>query len=611
MKINDIKINAFGKLINKKLAFNDGINLIIAKNESGKSTLVAFIQSMLFGISRTKNGKAISDFDKYKPWNSTEFSGKISYSLDSTDSFEVFRDFSKKQNKVFDSNLSEISSSFSIDKAKGPNFISEQTNITEDLFYKTAIIYQQEAKLNLLDQNIILQKISNLVSTGDDTISFKKLMDKLNKKQLDEVGTSRSNERPINLITSKITNYKNKLEDIENIKGSEDSLKSELNSIDLETSKIKKQLEFLKEVLSIKNNERVEYAQITAIEKFILEYSEKINNLQKVIDTKSKPKSLLKYIAISLISFVIFTISIFIFRLDLYLLTASVILLGTTAIFAFKNRSNIETYKLKLEQLNKEIRMLTDSKIEKQEELNSIQSRLNSIKLSSADYIRNKYEDVYDSHFINMSYEDINLELNKIENLYSDKKIQYNTSLINLKNISSKIDDLANIEEELLSLEESYSDLMFLNNSLEIAMNSLEEAYEEIKNNITPTFVKNLSTIVSKISNNRYSNIKFDDAKGIIVESESGDYINSDQLSIGTIDQMYIALRLSALKEISAENIPLFLDESFVYFDDERLANILKYISEEFKQVIFLSCSDREMKILEEMNISFNKIILD
>lgn len=51
---------------------------------------------MLYGISKNKNGKEISDFDKYKPWDENEFSGKIIYTLDNKDKFEVFRDFSKK-----------------------------------------------------------------------------------------------------------------------------------------------------------------------------------------------------------------------------------------------------------------------------------------------------------------------------------------------------------------------------------------------------------------------------------------------------------------------------------------------------------------------------------
>ena len=54
MIIKNIKINNFGKLENKELQFGDNINLIYGENESGKSTLLKFISSMFYGVSKTK-----------------------------------------------------------------------------------------------------------------------------------------------------------------------------------------------------------------------------------------------------------------------------------------------------------------------------------------------------------------------------------------------------------------------------------------------------------------------------------------------------------------------------------------------------------------------------
>ena len=67
---------------------------------------------------------------------------------------------------------------------------------------------------------------------------------------------------------------------------------------------------------------------------------------------------------------------------------------------------------------------------------------------------------------------------------------------------------------------------------------------------------------------------------------------------------MYISLRLSALNEISDEAMPIILDEAFAYFDDERLENILRYLTANFKdnQIIIFTCSKREKEILEKMS---------
>ena len=96
LKINNLKINGFGKLKDREIKLEDGINIVYGENEAGKSSLLKFITSMFYGASKNKNGKDISDFEKYKPWQTEEFSGKIEYTLDSGESFEVYREFKKK-----------------------------------------------------------------------------------------------------------------------------------------------------------------------------------------------------------------------------------------------------------------------------------------------------------------------------------------------------------------------------------------------------------------------------------------------------------------------------------------------------------------------------------
>ena len=69
MLIKKIQVNNFGKLKNKEIELKNGINIIYGENESGKSTLLDFIVSMFYGVNKTKNGKEISNYDKYMPWD--------------------------------------------------------------------------------------------------------------------------------------------------------------------------------------------------------------------------------------------------------------------------------------------------------------------------------------------------------------------------------------------------------------------------------------------------------------------------------------------------------------------------------------------------------------
>lgn len=70
MKINRLHINSFGCLENVSLSFYSGFHLIDGPNESGKSTLHAFIRAMLFGLDKGRNRSAKdSGYSRYLPWN--------------------------------------------------------------------------------------------------------------------------------------------------------------------------------------------------------------------------------------------------------------------------------------------------------------------------------------------------------------------------------------------------------------------------------------------------------------------------------------------------------------------------------------------------------------
>src|SRR5699024_1370765 len=62
-----------------------------------------------------------------------------------------------------------------------------------------------EVKLDELSQNTLIQRLSNLALSGDEKISFEKSIHYLNRKQLEEVGTTRSQDRPMNRLQNRIS----------------------------------------------------------------------------------------------------------------------------------------------------------------------------------------------------------------------------------------------------------------------------------------------------------------------------------------------------------------------------------------------------------------------
>ena len=83
MKINKLTAT-FGKFQNESISFHQGLNIIYAPNESGKTTWCAFIMAMLYGIDsseRSKNG-ILPAKRKYEPWSGMPMEGRMDLTAD-------------------------------------------------------------------------------------------------------------------------------------------------------------------------------------------------------------------------------------------------------------------------------------------------------------------------------------------------------------------------------------------------------------------------------------------------------------------------------------------------------------------------------------------------
>ena len=651
MKINKLKINSYGKLKEKEINLENGINLIYGENEAGKSTLIKFIINSFYGISKNKKGKEFSDYEKYKPWNGEEFSGKIDYELDNNGKYQIFRDFNKKNPKIFNEKMEEISKEFNIDKNKGNEFFYEQTKIDEDLFLSTLAINQKEIKLEKQTQNILIQKIANLVGTGDDNISYKRAIDRINRRQLDEIGSDRSREKPINLINRKIEELENEKQKLEKYKEYKYDFEDEENNLNEEILNLENENKFLVEIKLLNENQKIEKEKINIKENIKKENLEKINEIKNKINeikndnkniyekysekkeiknkrkNKLNKKIILNLIILSLINFLQFKIiknKIFNY---IFLLTVPIDLI--ISLFLINNKNKKIKNKEKIEKkffekinqeinnLKNEINILENNNDKLENEINKLKNNFNLKINLEKEKIKNKYLNKIEKNKINnyldlIELEKINFEIENIKNKINNLKLKLHSLDLDKKNIEPKLDDLSKIEEELSCNNEQKLSLQKLNLSIMLAKQILEKSYDEMKNSVTPKFTENLSNNISKITNGKYNKVKFNEETGLVVELENGDNVLAEKLSVGTIDQLYLSLRLSMVDELSEEKVPILLDEAFAFYDNSRLENILKYLNNNYKnrQIIIFTCTDREKDILNKNNIIFNYIQL-
>lgn len=618
MKIEKIQINGFGKLENKNIELTDGINIIIGKNESGKSTLLKFINSMLYGISKNKRGKEISDLEKYTPWNTEKYSGKIKYKLDDGKQFEIYRNFKNKELKIYNNFGDDITPLFNVEKNKEIPFFYEQTNVDEELFLNSTEIIQNEIKIDKINQNLIIQKLSNLATTGNDNISYKKSIERLNKKQLEEIGTERSQDRPINKIINKINKLKNEKKELEEYEDKKYEIEKESNLIENKIKELNIKLEFLNKLKKIKNIYLEEKNKININKEIIEDYNKKINYLEiekeKINNSKNKNDNkkikINKYIFTDIFLLIIFILINLYLKNNLFnliyifLLIPIIIYLSKNNKLKNNHKKELKEINYNLEKINNEINLLNENKNNKINELNNLEKEIeNKIKkeLNTNNLNTNNYEQIIYNNEIEEKINKINKELN-------EKKLEEHKLILDKENIFPKIDKLVNVQEELEYVINEYNELKDSSEIIEIAKEYLEKAYKNMKENITPRFSNQLSKTISKISDEKYKNIKITD-NNIIVEIENGNYVPISVLSEGTIQQLYFSLRMAILKEISKEDLPIFLDESFVFFDKNRLMNTINYLNSNYKnQIIIFSCTEREKEILNKLNIKYNLI---
>ena len=649
MKINKIKINSYGKIKNKEINLENHLNIIYGKNESGKSTILNFIINILYGISKSKNGKEISDYEKYKPWNSDEFSGKLTYELDNKNKYEIFREFNKKNPKIFNENMQEISNEFNIDKKNGNEFFYEQTNIDLNMYLSTYVSLQQEVKVGKNIQNLMIQKISNLLGTGEDNISYKKAVDNLNKMQLEKIGTERSKEKPINIIQKKIEENTKKINELKEYKNMQFEIYEKINEIENKINKEQTKNNLLKEIKNIFEKNEINNEKIKIKEKINEDNKNKINNINEKLNNKNfndiknnnvklqikktkKNKIIKKYNIILIILLLInIILNIFIPKyLNINIIKYLFLALIPIFLIYYFIKINIINKKIKNIQNNinnnnefneKEIMELNNNYNLINENYKKINNEIEQEKNSNIFILNSEKNNIINKYSYKLSQEEINklfkyenIEKNSvlIENEIDNLKYELNKLELNRDNIEKELEKLLNLEEEQQILKQQLTELQEENNAIELTKKLLEKAYEKMKNDISPIFTKKLSENISNITNNKYKKIFLNDEQGLIVELENGNYIPADRLSAGTIDQLYLSLRFAMLDEISKEKVPIILDEAFAYFDDERLKNILLFLNKEYsdRQIIIFTCTKREKELLEENFIKFNYIEL-
>ena len=169
---------------------------------------------------------------------------------------------------------------------------------------------------------------------------------------------------------------------------------------------------------------------------------------------------------------------------------------------------------------------------------------------------------------------------------------QYQGRMSNLGNRADLQKQLDRKKARIAKLEETYA-------ALTIAMETLGEARAELQRRFAPRITKRAQKMLAAMTGGRYNSVTMSEDFSLRTSTGEEDILrDAIWRSDGTMDQLYLALRLAVAEELTPK-APLILDDVLVRFDDKRMraaVELLQQMAEE-RQIILFSCQGREAKI--------------
>lgn len=169
---------------------------------------------------------------------------------------------------------------------------------------------------------------------------------------------------------------------------------------------------------------------------------------------------------------------------------------------------------------------------------------------------------------------------------------QYQGRMTILGSRESLRQELEKVEQRIARLEDTYAALL-------IAQETLADARAELQRRFAPRITRKAQEYLSRMTGGRYHSLAMSEDFSLRAGAGNEETLH-DALwrSDGTIDQLYLALRLAVAQELTPD-APLILDDVFVRFDDARMTSAVGLLKEmsQTKQILCFTCQGREAQV--------------
>lgn len=571
---------AFGKLESCTLTFSDGLNIVEAPNESGKSTLAAFLRTMLYGLKTSERG-ALADKNRFSPWSGKPMRGSLEV-LTEDGSITLRRDTARANSPMGRFSAVYTGTAEAAPFLSGSDCGETLLGVPREVYERSAFIRQSGLAI---DQNAELERrIAALITTGEEGASYSEasaaLRRQLNARKHNKTGKIPSLEREIDALEAELSDLRQLSStrsaaenELPALKRGIPPLREELARLDRMDAQTRAQRETLH---ALQERADAAAARRAECERLLADFDRKHAAI-------ANDGSVVPYLCASLAMSALALCSIF-FSAPLYLPVGSAVIGAAALVLSLRARSK---------------------RILRQRETAAAREKLTDAlqeAAASADALRAAYDDAAASAPEARSAHDRTALLRELESMESrcaelQRSIDFTDGRIRAIGERSELE--ASLAEKRAELDILYREY----DAVTLAMDALEHANTTLQNRFSPALGERAAALFSELTGGKYSRLLLDRSFRAQAE-ESGDSVPHDALllSQGACDQLYLAVRL-AICELALprdKNIPLVLDDALINFDDTRCQRALDLLLRESRtrQIILLTCHKRESAYL-------------
>lgn len=190
------------------------------------------------------------------------------------------------------------------------------------------------------------------------------------------------------------------------------------------------------------------------------------------------------------------------------------------------------------------------------------------------------------------------------------RKLQWNVDYLQ-KEIGEQQMMLEDMEEEEREIRDAMAEPSIYEEeiqAIQIAMQVIADIAITMQKEISHRLKQKVSEILCELTEGRYRKVTMTEKFEVELHTEDT-CLSLYQVSSGTVEQVYFALRMAVMDILcKEEELPVLLDEIFAMYDEKRMSRALQWLHKNRRQVLIFTCQDREERILDRLGIPYHKV---